>query len=112
MHHIMRSDPGRRLAFRITIEDLAIQLWFCDRALVLVPKPIKSESHCSIDSNNLIEKDCRSLAALIVALEFASRTALGHGPTIECVRQVDPRAAYRIQVPVEQRPLEGGALKF
>ena len=40
MHHIMRSDPRRRFAFGITIEDLTMRLWFCDRALVLVSEPI------------------------------------------------------------------------
>jgi len=36
----MRSDPRRRFAFGITIEDLMMRLWFCDRALVLVSEPI------------------------------------------------------------------------
>ena len=40
-------------------------------------------------SLSFIEKDRRSLVALIVALQFASSTALGYDPTIEWIRQVE-----------------------
>jgi hypothetical protein len=95
-----------------------MRLWFCDRALVLVSESINLHqvrvalSQHSIDFNNFTEKDRRSVIALIVALESASRTALGYDPTIKRVWQVDSKATYRIQVPVEGKPREGCAPKF
>ena len=59
-----------------------------------------------------IEKDRKSLVALIIALKFASRAALGYDPTIERVGQVDSKAVYHIKVPVEPKPLCGDVFKF
>jgi len=50
--------------------------------------------------------------ALIIALEFASRTALGYDPTIERVGQLDSKAVYHIKVPVERESLRDDAPKF
>jgi hypothetical protein len=50
--------------------------------------------------------------ALVIALGFASRTALGYDPTIERVRQVDSKAVYHIKVPVEPKPRRGDVSKF
>lgn len=40
MHQIMRSDARRLSTMGITIEDLSLRLWHCDRASALVSRPI------------------------------------------------------------------------
>lgn len=50
--------------------------------------------------------------ALVIALEFASHTALGYDPTIERIRHVDSKAVYHIKVHVEPKPRRDDISKF
>ncbi|KAI5996896.1 hypothetical protein F5J12DRAFT_725499 [Pisolithus orientalis] len=88
LHHIMRSDPCRRAAFGVTIENTEMRFWFTCRAVTLVSKSFNFFS----EPEHLIHFFC--------ALVFAENHELGWDPTIRRVC-VEDETQYIITVETE-----------
>ncbi|KDQ10991.1 hypothetical protein BOTBODRAFT_190144 [Botryobasidium botryosum FD-172 SS1] len=85
MTHVMANDCCRRHTFGITIENLHMRLWFCDRSGFVI-----SDSFDFIKSPSLV-------AQIFASLGTASSEQLGYDPTMTRV-YVDGEEQFDIEV--------------
>jgi hypothetical protein len=91
MHEIMRSDPLRRFAHGITIEDTTLRFWISHRAYLVASTPIDINSvrivlpHPISHFDTLPFQNHGRLVRLFLGIALSTEERLGYDPTMSRV---------------------------
>ena len=88
MHEIMRSDPLRRFAHGITIEDTMLRFWISHRSYLVASTPVDINSVCIVLPHPTPRFDTPSfqnhshLVRLFLGIALSTEEQLGYDPTM------------------------------